>query len=168
MKKWNKSLMTIATAICVGTAGFAATAFAAGPDMEATPGYGEDGRPEVRWSWKAFMEKKQAELHDKLKLSASQEDAWKTYTEATAKNMTPPKREVADLDGMTAPQRIEKGLEFMKERQANMEAQLAALKTFYATLTPEQQKVFDAETSPKKWREKIRNRPQKKSRPVAP
>ncbi|NLC23045.1 Spy/CpxP family protein refolding chaperone [Oxalobacter vibrioformis] len=164
MKKWNKSLMTIAAAICMGTAGFAATAFAAGPDMETGPGYGEDGRQEERW--KAFMEKKQAELHDKLKLSASQEGAWKTYTDATAKTLTPPKRTAIDFDSMTAPQRMEKGLEFMKERQAKMEAQLASLKTFYATLTPEQQKVFDAETSPKKWREKARDRTQKKSRPA--
>lgn len=164
MKKWNKSLMTIAAALCMGTTGFAASALAAGPNMEADPGYGEDGQQEGRW--KAFMEKKQAELHDKLKLSASQEGAWKTYTDATVKNMTPPKRTAVDFDSMTAPQRMEKGLEFMKERQAKIEAQLASLKTFYATLTPEQQKVFDAETSPKKWREKARDRAQKKPRPA--
>ncbi len=162
MKKWNKSLMTIAAAICLGTAGFTATALAAGADMEPGPGYGEGSRQQERW--KAFMEKKQAKLHDKLKLSASQEDAWKIYADATAKNLTPSKRTATDFDSMTAPQRMEKGLEFMKERQAKMEAQLACLKTFYATLTPEQQKVFDAETSPKKWREKVRDRVQKTSR----
>lgn len=162
MKKWNKPLLTLAAAFCMGTAGLAATSFAAGPDMAMGPGYGEDGRHEERW--KAFMTKKQAELHDKLKLSANQEGAWKTYTDATMKNLTPPKRTGMDFDSMTAPQRMEKGLEFMKERQSRMEAQLGALKTFYAGLTPEQQKVFDTETSPKKWRESARARWQKKQK----
>jgi Spy/CpxP family protein refolding chaperone len=164
MKKWNKSLVAIATAICMGTAGLAANAFATGQDMEIGPGYGEDGRQEGRWQ--VFMTKKHAALHDKLKLSASQEGAWKTYTDATMKNLTPAKRTPVDLDNMPAPQRMEKWLEFMKERQTRMEAQLGALKTFYATLTPEQQKVFDSETAPKKWREKARERWQKKQQPA--
>ncbi|HEY0584631.1 MAG TPA: Spy/CpxP family protein refolding chaperone, partial [Pseudoduganella sp.] len=42
-----------------------------------------------------------------------------------------------------APERMEKRIEMAKARLARMESNLAATKTFYATLTPEQQKVFD-------------------------
>ncbi|MDL2284649.1 Spy/CpxP family protein refolding chaperone [Oxalobacter sp. OttesenSCG-928-P03] len=164
MKKWNRPLMAIAAALCVGTAGFSATALAAPPPGEYGPGYAEDGRNAERWN--EFMTKKHAELHDKLKLTANQEGAWKTYTDATMKNMTLQKRgERPDFDSMPAPDRMQKMLDLMKERQARMEAQLAALKTFYATLTPEQQKIFDAETSPKQWRDKAKERWKKKPKP---
>jgi len=163
MKKWNKSIFAIAAAVCVGTAGLASGALAADPSVETAPGYGEDGGQYDRWQ--TLMTKKHAKLHDKLNLSANQEGAWKTYTDATMKNLTQSKRGAVDLDSMSAPQRMEKGLEFMNERLKKMEAQLGALKTFYATLTPEQQKVFDAETSPKKWHEKARERLHKKQKP---
>ncbi|MCL1886815.1 MAG: Spy/CpxP family protein refolding chaperone [Betaproteobacteria bacterium] len=167
MKKWNKPLLAITAAIGLGTAGFAATALAAPPCYGYGPGYadeaqncyqapsaqkGDDRRAE---RWKEFLTKRHAELHDKLKLTANQESAWQTYTTATMKNMTPtrPWGQI-NFDSLSAPDRMEKALELMKERQSRMETQLAALKTFYATLTPEQQKIFDTETSPKKWRGK--------------
>ncbi|MEO8408129.1 MAG: Spy/CpxP family protein refolding chaperone [Oxalobacteraceae bacterium] len=91
------------------------------------------------------MAKRQAELHAKLKLNASQEAAWKTYTDS----MTPPDRsqrpDRAALQNMPAPQRMQAMLDRMKQGQTRMESHLAALKTFYAVLTPEQQKIFDAE-----------------------
>lgn len=47
---------------------------------------------------------------------------------------------------MTAPQRMQTMLDRMKEREGKMANQLAALKTFYNKLTPEQQKTFDNES----------------------
>ncbi len=164
MKKWNKSLMTIAAGICIGTAGFAATALAAPPQPEAGPGYADDARHEARWS--EMMARRQAELHDKLKLSANQEGAWKTYSEATIKNLTPAKpASPVNFDNMPAPDRMQKMLDFSKERQAKMEAQLDVLKAFYATLTPEQQKIFDTETSPRNWRKNTGEYGKKRPRP---
>ena len=163
MKKWNKSLFAIAAAVCVGTAGLASGALATEAGAKTTPGYSEDSNQYDRWQ--VLMTKKHNQLHDKLNLSADQEGAWKTYTDATMTNMTQSKRGAVDLDSMSAPQRMEKGLEFMNERLKKMAAQLDALKTFYATLTPEQQKVFDAETSPKKWHEKARDHLKRKQKP---
>lgn len=89
--------------------------------------------------------KRQADLHTKLKLSAAQEPAWKTYTDSMKPADMKDRPDRAAMKKMPAPQRMEAMLERMKQGQSRMESHLAALKTFYATLTPEQQKTFDAE-----------------------
>jgi len=102
------------------------------------PGMGRDSaRMEQR------REHYQTELHDKLNLNASQEKAWKTFI-SQGKELRPQKRSNRlDFAGLTAPQRMEKMLGKMHEREARMDKMLAALKTFYATLTPQQQRIFD-------------------------
>jgi periplasmic protein CpxP/Spy len=85
-----------------------------------------------------------AKLHDALKLTAAQEPAWATYLAA----MTPPATAPAHPDraaiaAMPAPDRMEQMLTTARARIADMETKLAALKTFYATLTAEQKKTFD-------------------------
>jgi Spy/CpxP family protein refolding chaperone len=87
-----------------------------------------------------------AKVHDKLKLTAQQEPAWKKFAANNPmadKSLRPDPAEMAKLN---APQRLEKGLEHMKAMEAKMTEHLAALKEFYAVLTPEQQKIFDEET----------------------
>lgn len=89
---------------------------------------------------------RQQKLHDALKLTAAQETAWTTYI-AAIKPQTPVGRpDRIDLKALPAPERLEKRIECQKERLAKQEARLAALKTFYAVLTPEQQKTFDQAT----------------------
>ncbi|MBI5889578.1 MAG: Spy/CpxP family protein refolding chaperone [Nitrosomonadales bacterium] len=87
-------------------------------------------------------EKHLATLHDKLKLTAQQEPAWKKF--AAVNPMAGGARPDPDeMDKLNAPQRMEKGLEHMRTMEKKMTEHLAALKEFYAVLTPEQQKVFD-------------------------
>jgi periplasmic protein CpxP/Spy len=85
-------------------------------------------------------------LHEKMKITPQQEPAWKAFHEATAP-VQRPRMPIADArndeENLSAPQQLEKMLANQKERQAEMEKHLAALKTFYAVLTPEQQKIFD-------------------------
>lgn len=174
MKKWKKPLLTLTAAIGLSTAGFSLSA-AATPLYE---GYSDDAqscyqKPSITKGskrdangWKNFLAKHHANLHEKLKLSASQESAWQTYIATSTKNITPTKNAgETDFNNMTSPDRMQKVIELMKERENRMQAQLTNLKTFYAALTPEQQKIFDAETAPKKWQWKKQNRWQKK--PVA-
>jgi Spy/CpxP family protein refolding chaperone len=93
---------------------------------------------------KERMAKHQAEMHDKLKLSAAQEPAWKTYVASMAPPAAMPQRPSrADMEKMSAPERMEKMLAMMKEHEAHMSQRLAAMKTFYAVLSPEQKKVFN-------------------------
>lgn len=96
----------------------------------------------------AGMEKYHASLHEQLKLTPQQEGAWTAFMEATKPRQAPmsdaAKAERQAMASMNAPERMEKMLGHAKDRLARMQQHLDALKTFYAVLTPEQQKIFDA------------------------
>ena len=92
--------------------------------------------------------KRQAQLHDKLKITAAQEGAWKTFTDKTTpvRPATPPARPSKDeWNKLTTPERLDRHLEMMKKMEARMTDRIAATKEFYAVLSPEQQKTFDQE-----------------------
>ena len=95
--------------------------------------------------FKEHMEKRQAELHDKLKLTANQEPAWKAFTAsmAPAERGQAQRPDRAEWEKLSAPERMEKMLERSKQRQDAMATRLTAVKKFYAQLTPEQQTVFN-------------------------
>jgi protein CpxP len=88
----------------------------------------------------------QTALHEKLKLTAQQETAWKKFTASQPFPNKTARLNRAEMQKLTAPQRMEKGLEHMRTMEKTMSEHLAAVKEFYAALTPEQQKVFDAQT----------------------
>ncbi len=97
--------------------------------------------------WKEYHHQRRAALQDKLKLNAEQEKAWAAYLSVADKNIESWKPLYrADLEKMTAPERLQAMIDRMKIHEKEMSAQLTALKTFYARLTPEQQKIFDNES----------------------
>jgi Spy/CpxP family protein refolding chaperone len=90
-----------------------------------------------------------AALKAKLKLTPDQESAWTTF----AASMQPrqamtgnPAQFRAEMEKLTTPERIDKMQALKAQRHAEMTQHGDATKTFYAALTPEQKKVFDAET----------------------
>lgn len=86
-------------------------------------------------------------LHADLKLAPEQEAGWKTWSEPMlqqAGKMADLRTEREAMMKLPAPERMEKMLDRMKEHQKRMEAQVEATKTFYAGLSPEQRKTFDA------------------------
>jgi protein CpxP len=93
------------------------------------------------------MAKRQAELKQKLQISAAQESAWTAWTTA----MKPPARmqrpDRGEFAKLPTPERIDRMRALRTERMAAMDKRADATKTFYAALTPEQQKLFDAETA---------------------
>ena len=101
----------------------------------------------------AMMAKHQADLKAKLKLTPAQEGAWTTYTTAmqppAGMGMRPTDAQRAEMDKLSTPERIDKMRGMRAERMTQMNAAMDkrgdATKTFYAALTPEQQKAFDAE-----------------------
>ena len=118
---------------------------AGAPAATSNPKAMHDGQRMHRGNPAERMAKYQARLHDKLKLTAAQEPAWATFTAANA-----PKKPNGDWKAkreafakLSAPERMEQWIAMSKERIAGQESRLASLKTFYAVLTPEQQKVFD-------------------------
>jgi hypothetical protein len=101
----------------------------------------------------AMVEKRLTTLKAQLKLTPDQEGAWNTFTTATkpatGKLMTA-RPDQAEMAKLTTPERIEKmkvlHTQHMTEMSTNMDKLGEAAKVFYATLTPEQQKAFDANT----------------------
>ena len=97
----------------------------------------------------ATANKHLSELKAELKLTKDQEPAWQTFSDqvnAQAKNMASMHDKMkGDMQNMpmTMPDRMAMMADMMKERAQNMTAMADAVKTFYATLTPEQKNTFD-------------------------
>jgi hypothetical protein len=99
---------------------------------------------------KEHRAKRLAALKDKLKLTSAQEGAWSSFTEASqppAGAARPQRMDRAEFAKLTTPQRLEHMQARQAERSARFAKRAEATKTFYAALTPEQQKTFDAETA---------------------
>ena len=86
-------------------------------------------------------------LHDILNIRPSQEAAFQAFI-ASMKPLGPGERHDVDrpreMAGVTTPQRLDKMAARIAEHQARFQRHAAAVKTFYAALSPEQQKAFDA------------------------
>lgn len=100
----------------------------------------------------AWMAKRQAALKARLQITPAQESAWTAFTAA----MQPPVRDInamraqrAEMQKLSTPERIDKMRALRTQRMAEMNATMdqrgEATKTFYAVLSPEQQKTLDAE-----------------------
>ncbi|MES2937424.1 MAG: Spy/CpxP family protein refolding chaperone [Pseudomonadota bacterium] len=93
------------------------------------------------------MAKRMAALKQKLSISAAQDGAWTTWTSAMKPPAHTKRPERGELAKLTTPERIDRMRARRAERSAEMDKRADATKTFYAALTPEQKKVFDAETA---------------------
>jgi Spy/CpxP family protein refolding chaperone len=105
---------------------------------------GPMGPRNKHWEHRAGnIEMHHQKLHAALKLIPDQEGAWKKLMESEPlrAKVAPGKSE--DWSKLTTPERADKMLERMNEHQAQQTEHVAALKEFYAVLTPEQKKTFD-------------------------
>jgi protein CpxP len=89
------------------------------------------------------MQAHQQKLHDLLKLSPEQETAWKKLVAAESGLTRPAPTSDLEWAKLTTPERGEKRLAHMKAEQLLMADHVAAIKDFYAVLTPEQKRQFD-------------------------
>ena len=102
-----------------------------------------------------MMAKRQDALKAKLNLAATQEGAWAAYVAAMqppadmGARMSPENRKKMhdEWAALTTPQRIDRMNEMKVRRDAEMAKRGDATKSFYAALSAEQQKVFDASTT---------------------
>jgi hypothetical protein len=96
----------------------------------------------------AQMKQRRAErLRDVLQLTPRQEPALQEFLAS----MQPPggmrermQGRRQEMAGLSTPERLDRMRAAMGERQAKFEQHAAAVKRFYAQLTPSQQKAFDA------------------------
>ena len=100
----------------------------------------------------AMVAKHHAAMKAKLKVTADQEVAWTTFTAAMqppAAAMDHKRPDRAEMDKLTTPERIDKMRALRTQHMANdsaaMDKRDDATKAFYAVLSAEQKKIFDAE-----------------------
>jgi Spy/CpxP family protein refolding chaperone len=145
--KTNLKLSLVAGMLLV-----AGVAYSQAPAMGCDMGAGMQGHGMGRMDpakMQAMMDKRHAALKAQLKLTPAQEPAWAAFMEAhklPAGKMGRP--DMPDMSKLTTPERIDKMKEMRAQRMSEMAMAMdqrgAATKTFYAALTPEQQKLFDA------------------------
>ena len=123
------------------------TAQAATPAKPAAPT--AEQRDQKRAERMARMQQKMAErqaaFKAELKLTPEQEPAWNAFI-ARTQPQTRPARQGSreDWSKLTTPQRLDKMQALKAERDAAMTKRVDAIKSFYATLNADQQKVFDS------------------------
>jgi protein CpxP len=133
MTKFRKNILLI---------GLAAIGLGSAPMLAlANSGCGPMGGGSAKFTER--IEKHQAQLHDKLKLTPEQDAAWKTFSEKMKPSGPRNRPDMSGMASLHAPERMEKMLSMMKEHESRMAERIAAVKEFYAVLTPEQQKLFD-------------------------
>ena len=148
MTQLHKRLMLAGVIAGLGFTAFAqpppaAPAPGAQPPMHRMEGMGRHDPAKMQ----ERMAKHQAELKAKLKLTPAQEGAWSTFTASMQPPANrPPRPSREEFEKLTTPQRIDRMQAMKADRDARMAQHATATKTFYAALTPEQQKVFDANT----------------------
>lgn len=112
----------------------------AAPDARKGPGEHRE-RHEARKAQRA------AALKEQLKLTPNQEPAWNTFTASMQPQGDRPARlDRKDMDKLTTPERIDRMRALRAQHAAEADRRGEATKAFYAVLTPEQQKTFDART----------------------
>ncbi len=89
--------------------------------------------------------KRLAALKGQLKLTAAQEPAWTAFTTALQPGERPARLDPKGMDALTTPERIDRMRALRAQHAAEADRRGEATKTFYAALTPEQQKTFDAQ-----------------------
>lgn len=127
------------SALPLAAAASMALALTAGAALAQPYGYG--GPPD--------QQRDLARLHAALHITAAQEGAWRAFVAANGPDPQAQARErsaQAMLPTLTAPQRVDLSIAAMQADLDTLRQRGAALKAFYATLTPDQQRIFDRET----------------------
>jgi hypothetical protein len=145
MNTLRKNVLIALTVLGMGSVTLAARADDTTPPAGRHDAAAHGAQMQARMA--AMMAKRQAKLHDLLKLTAQQEPAWTAY-QAAIKPAAPSGAhpEHGAIAKLSSPDRLSKMIEMTKQHEAKMEAHLTALNAFYSQLTAEQKAVFDDHT----------------------
>ena len=134
--------------------------FGSGPPAGGMPGGGIRGerakrgdppprtpRPAAQEDMEDVVDYRLALLQEDLKLSADQENAWRSYSDKVHFLLTDMSRERRRLEtgmSMNALQQVDHAVDVARNRLAAWEDVAAAAKTLYERLTPQQRSMVDA------------------------
>lgn len=157
MKSTNRSFAkrTLLAALLAGSGVLAASAYAVSADRSGdTPRCEPRSMQKGEGMWAAQRTAHLADLKEKLALTPAQEAAWSAFSEATqagARQRGMNRESMReDFAKLTTPERLDRMQAMAESRQGAMQQRADATRAFYAQLTPEQQRVFDAEAMPKR------------------
>jgi hypothetical protein len=152
MNSVRKHVLFALAALSMGGAALAAQADTPAPTQGQHPHLTQEQRQAKMAGFKANMDaqraqhQQQLQLHDALKLSAAQEQGWNAFVASMKPAAHEQHADRGAFANLSAPERMQKMIDFSKQRTAQMETRLAALNTFYSTLSADQKKVFDEQT----------------------
>jgi hypothetical protein len=106
---------------------------------------GADGKDRYQQR-QAYMAERMTQLKAQLKLTAAQEPAWAAFTAAMQPGERKARLDHADMEKLTTPERVDRMRAMRAQHAAEADRRGEATKAFYAALTPEQQKTFDAQS----------------------
>jgi periplasmic protein CpxP/Spy len=93
------------------------------------------------------MAERQNALKQALNLTPAQQDAWNRYTQALDRPQMAQHGQHREAMGrMNTPERLDHMKARMAERDARFQRMAEATRAFYASLTPEQQQIFDQQS----------------------
>ena len=126
----------------------APTAASPGAATAPAPGYAMHHGQHMRHAPDmARMQERRAQhlaaFKDKLQITAAQEGAWNTFTEAMQPGRRHARLDAQDMAQLTPPERIDRMRALRAQRHAEADRRGDATKALYAALTPAQQKTFD-------------------------
>jgi hypothetical protein len=150
MNSVRKHVLFALAALSMGGAALAAQADTPAPTQGQHPHLTQEQRQAKMAGFKANMDAQRAQhqqqLHDALKLSAAQEQGWNAFVASMKPAAHEQHADRGAFANLSAPERMQKMIDFSRQRTAQMETRLAALNTFYSTLSADQKKVFDEQT----------------------
>lgn len=114
------------------------------PALEAKPAHAAPHRGGEHMKARFNPEARAQKLRDVLQLQPNQEPALKAFLESGKPQMRPERPDRQALRNETTPQRLDRQAARMAQMQQAFQHRAAATKTFYAALSPSQQKAFDA------------------------
>ena len=136
----SKFRTPVAVALIAIACGFSTIAIA------QSPGHGMMHEAKIDAHRSERHQKHLNEMKVFLQLQASQESAWNAFETVMKTPMKrPTHHSMAEMEKLSTPERIDKMMAFKAERDLEITKRMDTSKTFYATLTPAQQKVFDTQ-----------------------
>ena len=123
-----------------------ATAASAQPAPSA-PRSAPAARGDMQARMEAERQQRLSSLHTVLRLRPNQEGAWQAFVRDTTMDRAEwgdPRQQMDAMRTMTTPQRLDMMVQHMDQHAAAFRKRADATKAFYAQLSPEQQKSFDA------------------------
>lgn len=135
-------LNSVVAAVALSTALLIPGALAQSADAPAA------GRP-IAVDFQVKIDQRLARQKEQLKITPNQEAAWQTYSDTMKQTMQRKgvKRGDTAKEQLSAPERMNRQIERMKQRLASMEVMATAMQNLYAQLSPEQRVIADQQAA---------------------